>query len=392
MRSGLRFEKGQDALNKIILFIFVFTPRQPHLPLMWYPVVVPMSKRSRIVLIHIVAWVVYYVYEHVLVSLIALYDINLIESIFNFPLYIALFYSYVLVIFPAYLDQKRYVTFAVYAILIFGIFTYLRYQVKVAVIPLFSDEELTYPYRSMRLFLAETIYRGGYFLIIAFGHWIATKSVNQEKEKRRLEQQKRKNEQQLRIMETNLKDAEIAYLKNQINPHFLFNTLNFFYDQINLHSERIAEGVLLLSKIMRYALRKSDDAKVMLEDEIEHLKNYIAINQLRFNNQLQIHFHLDGDPAFRLIVPLVLLTFVENCFKYGELFDPEHPVCISMRITNEELAFRTHNKKKDGPIEKSTGIGIDNTKRRLDVIYGDRYDLEIEDLPDFYTATLIISL
>lgn len=350
-----------------------------------------MSK-SRIVLIHCVAWIVYYLYEHILVSLIALYDINLIESAFNFPLYVILFYSYVLVIFPLYLDQKRYVEFTIYAVLMFGIFTYMRYQVKVTFVPFFNSDDLTYPYRSLRLFAAETIYRGGYFLIIAFGYWIATKSVKQEQEKRRLEHQKRKNEQRLRIMETNLKDAEITYLKNQINPHFLFNTLNFFYDQIYTHSESIAEGVLLLSKIMRYALRKSDSAKVMLEDEIEHLKNFIAINQLRFGNQLQVHFNISGNPAFRLIVPLVLITFVENCFKYGDLFDPEHPVCINMEITNDILTFRTHNKKKDGPTEKSTGIGIDNTKRRLDVIYEDRYNLEIEDLPNFYTAILIISL
>lgn len=351
-----------------------------------------MSKRSRIILIHVTAWIVYYVYEHVIVNLIALYDINLVESIFNFSLYVSLFYSYALVMFPIYLDQKRYFKFTLYTFLILGIFAYLRYHVKVTFVPLFSDEELTYPYRSLRGFIAETVYRGGYFLIIAFGYWIATKSVNQEKERRKLEQQERRNEQQFRIMETGLRDAEIAYLKNQINPHFLFNTLNFFYDQIYAHSERIAEGVLLLSKIMRYALKKSDEAKVMLEDEIEHLRNYIAINQLRFNNQLQIYFHVSGDPAFKLIVPLVLITFVENCFKYGDLFDPEHPVGINIEVTNEKLIFQTHNKKKEGPIEKSTGIGINNTKRRLDVIYGDRYSLKVENLLEFYTATLIISL
>ena len=351
-----------------------------------------MSKRSRTILIHIAVWMVYYVYEYVVVNLIAFYDINFIESIFNFPLYIALFYSYTLVLFPVYLDQKRYVEFFAYAVLIAALFAYLRYEVKVSVVPFVSDESLTYPYRTLRLFLAETIYRGGYFLIIAFGYWFATKSVKQEKEKRRLEEQKRKDEQRLRIMETNLKDAEIAYLKNQINPHFLFNTLNFFYDQIHPHSEHIAKGVLLLSEIMRYALKKGDDVKVMLEDEIEHLKNYIAINQLRFNNQLQVRFQINGDPSFRLIMPLVLITFVENCFKYGDLFDPQHPVCIDIKITNHELIFRTHNKKKDGPVEQSTGIGIANTKRRLDVVYEDRYKLQIENLPEFYTTTLSINL
>ena len=350
------------------------------------------TKCSKTVLIHASAWIVYYAYEYVIVGLIAYYKVNFIESVFNFPLYIVLFYFCTQQLFSVYLNQKRYFQFFIYTLLTVVVFTYLRYEVKVTFVPLVSDEALRYPYKDLRLFLAETLYRGSYFFMIAFGYWFATKSIKQEKEKRWLEQQKRMSEQHLRIAEINLRDAEIAYLKNQINPHFLFNTLNFFYDQISMHSKQIAEGMLLLSDIMRYALKKSDDDKVMLEDEIEHLRNYIAINQLRYSNQLQICFKVVGDPAFRLIMPLMLITFVENCFKYGDLLDSKHPLYINIEITNQQLIFYAHNKKKTGPVESSTGIGISNTKQRLDVIYEDRYSLEIEDGLDFYSTTLTVDL
>ncbi len=352
-----------------------------------------MSRKSRTVVIHIAVWIAYLSYEYIVGGLIGQLHFNFLETFLNFVLYIALFYAYILFLLPNYLSGKHYLKFIAYASIITGLFVYFRYEVKVSVVPFLSNQELLYPYKTLRIFLAETLWRGGYFLIIALGYWFANRSVKEERERRRLEQQKRKDEQRLRILEASLKDAEIAYLKNQINPHFLFNTLNFFYDQIHPHSERIAEGVLLLSKIMRYALQKNEvDDKVMLEDAIEHLKDYIAINQLRFNNRLQVRFDVIGNSAFRMIIPLVLITFVENCFKYGELFDPDHPVRITMEIATDQLVFRTHNKKKSGPVEQSTGIGITNTRQRLDMVYADRYDLKIENCPDFYTTLLTIKL
>ena len=352
-----------------------------------------MSKKSRIVLIHAALWVVYFIYEYSIADLIGQFSINFLETLLNFLLYVGLFYSYTQFLLPKFLSSKEYVKFIGYALLVTGLFVLLRYEVKVTIVPFLSNKDLLYPYQTLRIFLAETLWRGGYFLIIALGYWFANKSVQQERERRHMEQQKRKDEQRLRIMEASLKDAEIAYLKNQINPHFLFNTLNFFYDQIHPHSEKIAEGVLLLSKIMRYALMKNDaDDKVMLENAIEHVKDYIAINQLRFDSQLQVQFEVVGNPAFRMIIPLVLITFVENCFKYGDLFDEEYPLRIRLEINTEQLIFFTHNKKKHGPVEQSTGIGISNTRQRLDLVYGERYDLKIEDCSDFYTTTLTINL
>ncbi|WP_460675628.1 sensor histidine kinase [Hymenobacter coalescens] len=200
-------------------------------------------------------------------------------------------------------------------------------------------------------------------------------------------------QQQLREQERSLLEADIAFLKSQINPHFLFNALNFLYAQVYPLSEPTAKSVLLLSDIMRYALNEGgEQGKVMLDKEVQHLRNYVALNQLRFGHQLQVQFEVQGSTQFLMILPLVLITFVENCFKHGELFDPAHPLLLQVRVAENQLTLVTRNRKRRGPVEYSTGIGLDNTRRRLQAIYADRHQLTIRDEPDFYSTHLHLVL
>ena len=142
-----------------------------------------------------------------------------------------MFYAYTQFLLPKFLFNKQYVRFVADALLVTGLFVYLRYEVRVSIVPFLSNQQLVYPYSTLRIFVAETLWRGGYFLIITLGYWFASKSVKEERERRRLEQQKRKDEQRLRIMEASLKDAEIAYL-NRSTPIFYstpstFSTIRF---------------------------------------------------------------------------------------------------------------------------------------------------------------------
>jgi LytS/YehU family sensor histidine kinase len=249
------------------------------------------------------------------------------------------------------------------------------------------------PYTSAKIFLAETSWRALYFVLLGFGYWLALNAIANERKQTKLEEQRRLDEHQLREMEKILMEAEMAFLKAQINPHFLFNALNFFYSQVYPHSENTAKGILLLSDIMRYALKEEDvSGKVMLEKEVQHVQNFIAINQLRFNHKLQIQFEVVGSLHFRMILPLILITFVENCFKHGELFECNNPLQIRLEITNDQLFFYTRNKKRTGPKERHSGIGLVNTKKRLDLMYNNRYSLNVTDEPEFYTCSLTITL
>jgi len=194
-----------------------------------------------------------------------------------------------------------------------------------------------------------------------------------------------------KVMEKEVVDARLQSLKYQINPHFLFNSLNFLYSQSLPLSDELARATMLLSKMMRYGLQEnSEEAKVSLAGEVEHLQNFIEFNQLRFSNQLQIDFKTEGQIAIRRIMPLLLITFVENAFKYGELHQPENPLEIHLTVDSQKLTFFVKNKKRKGPKEDSTGIGLENIRKRLTLGYPERHSLVIKDNEDFYATELTV--
>ncbi|MFL9481337.1 sensor histidine kinase [Chitinophagaceae bacterium LWZ2-11] len=186
--------------------------------------------------------------------------------------------------------------------------------------------------------------------------------------------------------------ANYNYLKSQINPHFLHNTLNFFYAKSLPYSQELSDGILTLSDIMRYAMSQDNAVdKVLLSDEIEHLRNVIKINQLRFSNNLNVSLTVTGVVTGITIIPFVLITIVENAFKHGELKNQEHPIDMQLTIEDTgQVSFYCKNKKKTGPKELSTGIGLDNTQKRLKMAYENKFKLNIIDEQEFYTIQLIL--
>ena len=204
--------------------------------------------------------------------------------------------------------------------------------------------------------------------------------------------QKRVLEAQKLQLEMQISQANFNFLKAQINPHFLHNTLNFLYAKSLPYSEELSEGILTLSDIMRYALSKGNqrDGKAPLIDEIEHVNNVIKISQLRYSNQLKVNFDVSGDVNGVMIVPFVLITLVENAFMHGDLKNQDHPIDIKLEVKGNKLYFYCRNKKRFGPKQLSTGIGLDNIKKRLDLAYGGNYKFTVKDEPEFYTTELNI--
>jgi LytS/YehU family sensor histidine kinase len=209
---------------------------------------------------------------------------------------------------------------------------------------------------------------------------------DEKKQRKILEQQKIELEMEKTY-------ANLNFLKAQINPHFLHNTLNFLYAKSLPYSTELSEGILTLSDIMRYALSEANlkEGKAPLKDEVEHVRNVIRIHQLRFSNNLQVNFEVTGVLNGTSIIPFVLITIVENAFKHGDLKNAAHPIDVKLAVEHNSIRFYCHNKKKAGPKELSTGIGLDNIKKRLDLGYQDHYTLIIKDEPDFYTTQLTIT-
>jgi len=204
-------------------------------------------------------------------------------------------------------------------------------------------------------------------------------------------QRKVLEEQKLQL-EKERTEANYNFLKAQINPHFLHNALNFLYAKALPLSDELSEGILTLSDIMRYALSEGNarDGKAPLKDEIEHVRNVIKINQLRYSNKLNVIFDMEGVVNGAQIIPFVLITLVENAFKHGDFKSETHPITIRIRISGGELFFSCVNKKKTGPKELSTGIGLENIRTRLDLAYGKKYSFVVREDADLYTTELTL--
>lgn len=210
------------------------------------------------------------------------------------------------------------------------------------------------------------------------------------RDERQLNRTLKEQKIQLEIEKT---QANYNFLKAQINPHFLHNTLSFLYVKSLSNAPELPEGILTLSDIMRYALSEGNakNGKAPLKDEIAHLRNVIKINQLRFSNNLNVQLEVEGIINGAQIVPFVLITLVENAFKHGDLKSTKYPIVFKIRIEENNFFFYSHNKKNTGPKELSTGIGLDNIKKRLDLVYGNNYQLRVQDEAEFYSTELIIN-
>jgi two-component system sensor histidine kinase AlgZ len=190
--------------------------------------------------------------------------------------------------------------------------------------------------------------------------------------------------------------AELNFLKAQINPHFLFNTLNNLYYLAYTQSTNTTEVIAKLSQMMRYMIYDSNYLQVPLTKEIEYMQNYVSLERLRLNDQIPISFSIEGTTEGVLISPLIFITFLENAFKHGVSNNDKNAfVKLSLTLDGKQCIYTVENSRllstKPEAQEKS-GIGLQNVKRRLDLSYPDRYTLETEDMPDRYSVRLTITL
>lgn len=219
------------------------------------------------------------------------------------------------------------------------------------------------------------------FLII----WFLSSIVYLSQRYRRMEQRnKQMNEEKLH--------SELSYLKAQINPHFLFNTLNNIYSLSICESKQTPEAILKLSSIMRYVIQDAEAEKVPLEKELDYLTDYIALQQLRSNNNLKVSFTITGDVHKQVIAPLLLINFIENAFKHGV---SNHVACfvhITITIIENQLTLEVYNRITDADKAETNATGSNNTKRRLLLQYPDKHVLTIDEKDGIYKITLQLNL
>ncbi|GAB1464254.1 sensor histidine kinase [Pedobacter sp.] len=200
------------------------------------------------------------------------------------------------------------------------------------------------------------------------------------------------NERIQRNLESEKKDMELQFLKSQLNPHFLFNSLNNIYSLAYQKSDKTADAILKLSEIMRYMIYESNDSWVSLDKEVEYVQSYVELQKLRFKDGAAVEISINGEIDGQKIVPLILISFVENAFKHGVANDAEDPIKINIIANQKILHFSVTNKKNTTNKDALGGVGLNNVERRLQLLYPERYKLNIVNTPTHYTTELMLDL
>ncbi|MFB3389914.1 sensor histidine kinase [Flavobacterium sp. LAR06] len=201
------------------------------------------------------------------------------------------------------------------------------------------------------------------------------------------------NQQNKLIAETHRTNTELIYLRKQTNPHFLFNSLNSIYSLAHKKSDLVPDAIVTLSELMRYMLYETDNKTVALEKEINYIQNYIELQKLRLNDIEDIVINVHGDTRNKFIEPLLLISFVENAFKYGTDYKGAAHVKIKIFIHENSLDFWIENTIEDYRKDpENSGIGLVNIRNRLDLLYPNAHQLDITQDNQYYRVHLNLKL
>ncbi len=266
------------------------------------------------------------------------------------------------ILIPFFLDKRRYVVFAI--LLLGSIFLASYYKGYASGWPVVS-----------KFF---------FFLIYTTGTGMAAFLL-----RRNIMIQRERDEK-----EKLQKELELNYLKEQVNPHFLFNSLNSIYSLSRQQSPETPTVVMQLSELMRYQLESAKKATVLLKEELEFIENYLLLEEKRLSNRCKIEYGIDGALLDHTIAPMLLIPFVENAVKHGaQSTNKTSSIDISARMKNSSLYFTVVNSKPDPVSEsKREGMGLENVKRRLNLLYPKSHELQIEDTEKVYRVNLTIDL
>lgn len=330
---------------------------------------------------HLIFWGSYFILNIIrFASINKDYWYSIKSNLVEFPLNILITYFTIYYLIPKFIVKKKYVKFFLFftvSLVIFYLFrTGLNYiLVTKDIWPEAQGYQEPFTFIHMIELVIGTVYIIGLVSAIKLTYdWISEKKKNDELQRIQLE-------------------TELNFLKSQIQPHFFFNTLNNLYALVIKKSPNAPNVVMKLSEIMQYVLYEVKEPKVKLAKSINYLYSYLELEKLRYGERVQSEISIDGDIDDVEVPPLLFLPFIENCFKHGTQHNEDIKVTIGFAIKDNFLYFTVKNNHAEKQIKfKKHGIGIENVNRRLELLYGNRYNLETRPLDDIYSVKMIIPL
>jgi len=300
---------------------------------------------------------------------------------FLMPTTIFVCYFFLYYLIPNYLHKKKYFYFILYSIYAFIISTcFLILSILYGFVLLENpDSDSVIPLTKSLTFIILGVYIVVLFVIViglVVHNYLSQVKTDDLKSK---------------FLETQLqlKKQELRFLKMQIHPHFLFNSLNTIYGFALTKKDEAPEMILKLSNLLDYILYKVEKPKGLLIEEVNHLEDYISLEKMRFHDTLKVNFNKAKLNDYHQIPPMLLIPFVENSFKHGVIIDGVLNVDIQLKIENNCLFFEIQNSSKRKE-EKNKGIGLSNIRKRLEMLYPDKHELEIIENNDTFKVYLKI--
>jgi sensor histidine kinase YesM len=334
-------------------------------------------KRGLVIIIHFLFW-----FLTLLVGLLPLFTVtdpmivrrSLIQEVFIDVFCVGAFYISYFFVTNLLLKRKTllfivvFIIFvAVYSFIIISIYHPLIYKLIVI------KNVIPYAWWYLSMFSYNFVYALWGTMFRFTIDWFKTKQKQKELEKQNI-------------------SSELALLRSQINPHFLFNTLNNINSFVEREPEKASYGIVKLSEIMRYMLNQANTDKIPLDYEINYIKSYIDLQKLRVKDANYVSFAVHGATSDINIPPMLLMPFVENAFKHGKKHDVSPGIIIDLKIDNANLEFEVSNyiMPKYENAETEGGFGLKNILRRLELIYNDSYKLDIKNDNEMFVITLKI--
>jgi sensor histidine kinase YesM len=293
--------------------------------------------------------------------------------ILNNATWVGLFYLHAHLFVPRFFNTKRYGTYALVLVVALATMILLGWGTRSLLLPEGRLNWNTHIFFTILIFL-----------------FIITASLTYQ-----LIRDRNAAERLLKEKETETLKTELSLLRSQVSPHFMFNVLNNMVALARKQSDQLEPSLIKLSSLMRYMLYEADEEKVSLEKEIDYLRSYIDLQQQRFGKQVAVDVIIHPADNQYDIEPMLLIPFVENAFKHGTGMIENARILIEMKAEKGVLQFTVQNKYNPASEEvrdKTSGIGLTNVRRRLNLLYGKKHDLQISKTAELFTTILKIEL
>jgi len=334
-----------------------------------------ITRNTYLIWIHLLTWLFFLSLGVLFFTGFWPLHIAIIRALANGTLYAVIFYGNAWLLFPRFFLKRQFLFYGITSVIMLaGVIVIRLWLMRNVYGPPQNDSFPQLSYLPGFFILASFIFV--WFLSLVMK--LSDQYIQQERTRERLEAQKLQ--------------AELQLLKAQVNPHFLFNTLNNIYSLAYRNDPRTPGSLMSLSEMMRYMIYEAGHARVPINREITFINDFISLQELRLPSKPLILLDVQKFPDSLLIEPLLLIPFVENLFKHGIVTDREKPAVISLKIIQNQLVFKCENQPANTKKPEPGGFGLKNVQQRLDALYPGKHNLTVSNQPYWFKAEMILEI